>query len=91
MSIERCPSANEQCRYAPDCYADTHHLYWPRRRYTAGVEKAFRDLPENKVELCRAEHSDLHAREKPPEKPSRSEMIEAIASRFVSKTAEVAS
>lgn len=69
---------NEGCRYYPDCYEDTHHLYWPRRRYTSSVERQFRQLPENQAELCRNVHSELHATEQPPKKPSRAAMLAVI-------------
>ena len=44
-----------------------------------GVEREYRELPEHKVQLCRAEHDELHATQEPPEKPSRNEMLQAIA------------
>lgn len=79
MSYEACPNANEACKYAPDCYADEHHLYWPKKRYKGQVEREFRGLPENREVICRAEHDEIHATERPPIKPSHNEMIQAIA------------
>lgn len=74
-----CPEANEECKYFP-CYMDEHHLYWPRKNYKSGVERAFRNLPENRQMLCRAEHDEVHATEPIPKKPSRNEMLQALAS-----------
>lgn len=79
--MERCPDANESCKYWDSkhgCGFNTHHLYYPRRDYTSPVERDFRELPENKVQLCMAEHDLLHQIEQPPVKPSRDEMLLAI-------------
>lgn len=72
----------EECRYYP-CFTDTHHLYYPRRRYKTQVEREFRNLPENKVEMCRAAHTELHATEQIPKKPGRDEMLQAIAAHMI--------
>ena len=69
---------NPECRYFPECYTDTHHLYYPRKRYTSGVERQFRQLPENQAELCREVHSEIHATEQLPKKPSRAAMLAVI-------------
>lgn len=82
MSRLRCPESNEQCKYYASeggCYQNEHHLYWPRRDYTSSVERAFRQLPENKELICRAEHDELHATESPPPMPSRNEMLIVLA------------
>lgn len=82
MSFEACPGANEDCKYFDTergCYQDEHHLYYPRKRYKSSVEKAFRQLPENREMLCRAEHDEIHATEPIPHKPSRVEMVQALA------------
>lgn len=84
-----CPSENEACKYYASeggCYVDTHHTYWPRRSYTTQIEKEFRRLPENQELLCRVEHEEAHT-ERPPEKPTRDEMIQAIASHMVQEVA----
>ena len=69
----------EDCKYYPSCYQDSHHVYFPRRDYKTKIEKQFRNLPENLVEMCRLEHDNLHATQTPPEKPSRDEMLVAIS------------
>ncbi len=75
-----CPRENVDCPlYFEGCFTDLHHLYFPRRDYKTNVEKQFRNLPENKEQLCRAEHNERHATEPPPLKPSRDEMLGAIA------------
>lgn len=71
---------DRECRYrdTTGCYIDEHHLFWPRRNYKDSVGRAFRNLPENKVDLCRQVHQDKHATEQPPKKPKRSQMLEAL-------------
>lgn len=76
-----CPNPQPDCRYAElgGCFSDTHHLFYPRRDYRRPTERDFRELPENKEQLCRAEHDERHATELPPTKPSSAEMLGAIA------------
>lgn len=76
-----CPNPRPDCKYAElgGCFSDTHHLFYPRRSYTSKTEKAFRELPDNKEQLCRAEHDELHATERPPLKPSSAEILAALA------------
>lgn len=81
MSYSPCPNANEGCRFYETelgCVQNEHHLYWPKQRYTGSVERQFRQLPENRVDMCMAEHAELHATEQPPKKPSRAAMLVAI-------------
>ena len=52
-----------------ECFIDTHHKYWPKRWYDTPEAKEFRELPENKVDMCRSEHNELHRTEEPPRKP----------------------
>lgn len=73
-----CENANPECKYAPRCYSDEHHLAWPRSDYRTKVERDFRNLSINKVQICRAEHDELHL-EEPPTKPTRDEMLGALA------------
>lgn len=60
-------------------YTDEHHIWWPARNYRDRTSAAFRDLPENKVQLCRNEHNELHATQQPPEKPDRLKMLAILA------------
>ena len=60
-------------------FSDEHHLFYERRMYRTAIEKAFRELPENKVQLCRNEHNTIHATQPIPEKPSVEDMRVAIA------------
>lgn len=88
MSYSPCPKASEDCRFYETelgCVQNIHHDYWPKKRYTGDVAKEFRELPQNKGEMCMREHGDLHATERPPARPSREEMIQAIASQIVSQ------
>lgn len=66
-------------------FSDVHHRYWEAKNYASGVAKVFRELPENKVQLCRNEHNEIHATTSPPERPSRAFMIQAIARHFESE------
>lgn len=71
---------NPECKLweRGQCKMDTHHEYWPKRDYRTQVEREFRSLPENQVELCRAEHDTLHETTLPPIKPNRDFMLSAI-------------
>lgn len=75
-----CRLENAACPFYPeDCHSNTDHLFWPRHDYKASVERKFRNLPENKRQICAFAHVLRHVNEAPPEKPSRDEMIAAIA------------
>jgi hypothetical protein len=80
--IGECPSPNKSgCPYADSkrgCVSNQHHAYWPRRAYRTAVERAFRELSENKEQLCVFEHDLLHELEEPPAKPSVEHMVQAI-------------
>lgn len=77
MARGSCENNYPECPYRRH-YSDSHHEYWPRNLYLTKVERTFRNLPENKQQLCRYEH-DLAHQEEPPVKPSREEMLGAIA------------
>lgn len=86
MSFTPCEKANEACRFYDTelgCVSNTHHRFYPKKRYTSPIEREFRNLPENKEQLCMAEHRELHATEQPPAKPSREVMLQAIAAHMV--------
>jgi hypothetical protein len=61
------------------CYSDLHHTQFPARRFSTGIAKVFRELPENKVQLPRCVHDELHATTDPPAVPERVFMLQAIA------------
>ena len=79
--MERIPCSQQQeCRLRDSklgCREDIHHLFYPARDYR-GIAKAFRELEENKVVMCRAEHEEIHATQPAPEMPSIGIMHEAI-------------
>jgi hypothetical protein len=78
---EACPFETPDCKYfnlSSGCFSDIHHLYFPRREYRSPTEKRFRELSENKVQLCRQDHDDLHAVTDIPEKPDLEIMRQAI-------------
>lgn len=72
-----------ECKYFGHCFEDVDHIYWPRRNYKTSIERSFRELDENKQVICRALHDERHATEQPPKKPSRDEMLQAIAARVI--------
>lgn len=71
---EGCPIAELK----GGCFSDTDHIYWPASDYTSTLERTFRELPENKQQLCRWEHVERHATEEPPIKPSQEVMNHAV-------------
>jgi hypothetical protein len=77
-----CPKsqeAQEACKYYPNCSGSTHHLFYPKPDYRPGVERRFRELPENKeYDVCRADHDTIHFTQEPPPKPNLQFMIEAL-------------
>lgn len=78
--MERIPcEPNPECKYFQQgCREDTHHTYYPSPDYTETVERMFRNLPENQVEICRVRHETLHYEEEPPRKPSNEVMAHTI-------------
>lgn len=77
-SREICPNQNQDCKYFPDCFADTHHDWYPRTEYRTHLEKQFRSSFVRL--LCRAEHDIIHANGIPV-KPSPEIMTEMLAGR----------
>jgi hypothetical protein len=75
-----CPTPREGCPYvdAGTCHLSEHHEYYPANEYKSELEKAFRTLPMNIVELRRCDHDDVHRTQEPPEKPRVEEMAKAI-------------
>jgi len=56
-----CPNETPECKYfATDggCYSDAHHTFG---RFKTGIAKEFANLAINKVQICRAEHDEIHA------------------------------
>ena len=82
MAREACPDPQPDCKYATlrgGCFSDEHHLYWPKRAYCGKIATEFRELPENKEQICRREHDEKHATQSPPEMPMRDVMLARIA------------
>jgi hypothetical protein len=76
-----CERPRDDCKYrgTPECLKDTkHHLFFPSPDYTSPLEKVFRNLPQNIVELSRCEHDELHLTTQPPTKPSPEDMARAV-------------
>jgi hypothetical protein len=70
--MEQCPLTEH--------FTDTHHLYFPQAQYKRPIERAYRELPPHKVQMCRNDHNELHEAIEPPTKPPVTEMQRAIAS-----------
>lgn len=90
-----CPNPRPDCHYAElkgGCFSDEHHLFFPRVDYHDIMGSEFRNLPENKEDICRWDHDEIHATELPPQKPDREHMLGAIVTAladgqlFLSKT-----
>lgn len=75
MAFGECPNPLPECKYAPDCFSDLHHVYGRPRN---GVGKQFANLPENKEQLCRREHDEINATYVHLPLPSLDVMREAI-------------
>ena len=75
------PTRNCRLRDTSGCFEDVHHKQWPRSTYRRMGRLAmdFRNLDENKELTCRDRHNEKHATERPPERPSATEMQLAIA------------
>lgn len=59
-------------------HTSKHHLWWPRRDYKTDIERRFRGLPCNVVELQHDTHLLIHEYQEPPTKPLPMEMARAI-------------
>lgn len=62
---------------------DIHHLFYPRRHYTSSIERAFRNLSCNTVEMNVTDHRRYHNAAWRDEtltipKPTHDQMCEAI-------------
>lgn len=80
--VECTTEMRKECKYVlgkMGCHSSIHHEYFPERAYKTGIEKKFRELDENKIRLPRCMHDELHATTPEPEKPSRYDMLAAIA------------
>lgn len=73
-SLGQCPVFEAE----GECYEDTHHEYWPRSEYRTKVEREFRGLEVNQIEICRWLHNQIHAERRRSGKPSRKEMLNVI-------------
>lgn len=82
MARGECPTPRPECPYAErrgGCFSDEHHLYFPASDYCDIMGSEFRELPENKEQICRWDHDERHATELPPERPPRAQMLGALA------------
>lgn len=55
-----CPNPQPDCKYAPDCFSDTDHIYG-RGKGMGKFVTAFCELPQNKRQICRREHDEINA------------------------------
>ena len=95
---KQCPLYKEHasdCHHIKKCVAmykktghvlmTVHHKWWPKCDYTTPLEKRFRDLPDEKEELCRGKHDPEHEKD-PPRKPSR-EYMQKKVEEYIAKIA----
>lgn len=75
---EDCPNPQEDCKYYPACFADQHHIYGRAKNHVGKIARKFAELPQNKEQLCRIVHEELHATEGVLPLPDVGEMQEAI-------------
>ena len=73
MGLECTP--NPDCKYAPNCFADRHHVYG---RPSSGIARRFSLLEENVVVICRVKHEQIHASDGVLPLPDINIMKEAI-------------
>lgn len=58
-----------------------HHRCFPKKEYSGNViERRFRVLPQNMVDMYEETHSNFHKHNPPPKKPTFEEMFEAVLS-----------
>ena len=55
-----CPDPQPDCKYAPDCFSDTDHIYG-RGKGMGSMVLRFCNLPENKRQICRRLHDEINA------------------------------
>lgn len=60
MARGECPNPDPECKYYPDCFSDTDHIYG-RARGLGRIARRFTQLPENKRQICRREHDEINA------------------------------
>jgi len=60
------------------CHESIHHELYPANDYRGAVERTFRNLDQNKTDICRRLHDQIHATETPPDKPDFEEMRQAV-------------
>lgn len=77
MARGECPQPREDCFQPEGPYSDEHHKFYPAYRYAGWLACKFRNLPDNREQLCRCEHEEIQVLE-PPERPSRRVMQAAI-------------
>lgn len=77
-----CPIANTPAcpvyGQEGECYEDTHHLWYPASEYKTKVEKQFRRLGSQTIEICRNLHNIEHVVWIRTPKPDREFMLRAI-------------
>lgn len=56
-----------------------HHVIFQRASYKTSVEREFRNHKGLLVPMSLSEHGDLHHRIQPPPKPSRGQILGAVA------------
>lgn len=61
--MERCRKNRPDCPWRDrklGCHVIKHHLYWPESDYTEPLEREFRELDVNRVEMCKQDEENVH-------------------------------
>lgn len=74
LNTDQCPVYLQE----GECYQDVHHLWYPANEYKTKIEKTFRRLGSQTVQMCRYLHNTEHAIWIRTKKPTVSFMREAI-------------
>lgn len=61
MAYGECPIKQPDCRYYPECFSDNDHLI-PQRLGKTALQKAYLNLPQFQIQLCRRLHDERNAR-----------------------------
>lgn len=86
MSWQPCASMCEGCPLSKP-YSDQHHLAYYRPDYISRVERQWRELEFNKIDICRCLHNAIHTSGYVPDKPSREVMLQEIWAKEVPERA----
>lgn len=75
-----CPRRNSK----EGCVRRSHHIFYPASGYETKLEKQFRNLPENRVDMCRQVEEQIHRLQpEGPPKPTQELMQHCVGQRAI--------